>query len=404
MNIRKLILLVFTVCMAAFCYGRDTSSYNIKDLIPIARDLQTTDILVPYRLDGKWGFVNQRLEKVTDAEYARCGDVTKYFALAYKNDAWFVILCDGQEIKIGNQRSNPVAIGEEYFTTEELISGRDGERYKTTIHSVFEGEIAVLYDCEMPVSGKSRSLEYIEVIVHDPVTNSGRTNYINAKGELKFPHEEYFGIYSYDESLGRGVMYNGKEPKQRYAIIDKDMNIIKKFSDLSEKFSDGLIAGIDEYEYRDQEKLEIPGGYYDVNGEKCISVIFHKAEIHTIAFIQSFNSGVLPCRIIDGEIHVMGDYSTYKKDDWGIIDTEGNIIASHITANRITEFSEGVASIYTENKKEVRLINTKGEIITKEAFDTIEECVNGYCTAQKDGEDYLISAKDGKSYRCRDFK
>ena len=401
MNIRKLFLLVFTVCMAAFCYGRDTSSYNIKDLIPIARDLQTTDILVPYRLDGKWGFVNQRLEKITDVEYARCGDVTRYFALAYKNDAWFVILCDGQEIKLGNQRSNPVAIGDEYFTVQELIPGRDGERYKTTIHSVFDGEIAVLYDCEMPVSGKSRSLEYIEVIVHDPVTNSGRTNYINAKGELKFPHEEYFGIYSYDESLGRGVMYNGKEPKQR---IDKDMNIIKKFSDLSEKFSDGLIAGIDEYEYRDQEKLEIPGGYYDVNGEKCISVIFHKAEIHTIAFIQSFNSGVLPCRIVDGEIHVMGDYSTYEKNDWGIIDTEGNIIASHITANRITEFSEGVASIYTENKKEVRLINTKGEIITKEAFDTIEECVNGYCVAQKDGEDYLISAKDGKSYRCRDFK
>lgn len=389
MNIRKLILLFFTVCMAAFCYGNGGKE---------------PDVLIPYRLDGKWGFVNQRLEKVTDAEYARCGDVTKYFALVYKNDAWFVILCDGQEIKIGNKRSNPFAIGDEYFTIQELIPGRDGERYKTTIHSVFEGEIAVLYDCEMPVSGKSRSLEYIEVIVHDPVTNSGRTNYINAKGELKFPHEEYFGIYSYDESLGRGVMYNGKEPKQRYAIIDKDMNIIKKFSDLSEKFSDGLIAGIDEYEYRDQEKLEIPGGYYDVNGEKCISVIFHKAEIHTIAFIQSFNSGVLPCRIVDGEIHVMGDYSTYKKDDWGIIDTEGNIIASHITANRITEFSEGVASIYTENKKEVRLINTKGEIITKEAFDTIEECVNGYCVAQKDGEDYLISAKDGKSYRCRDFR
>ena len=71
------------------------------------------------------------------------------------------------------------------------------------------------------------------------------------------------------------------------------------------------------------------------------------------------------------------------------------------------EFSGGVANIITENnegKEEVRLINTKGEIITKEAFDTIEECVNGYCVAQKDGEDYLISAKDGKSYRCRDFK
>ena len=113
---------------------------------------------------------------------------------------------------------------------------------------MFDGEIAVLYDCEMPVSGKTQSLEYIEVYVHDPVTNSYHTNYINAKEELKFPHEEYFGIYSYDESLGRGVMHNSEEPDKEYAIIDKDMNIIKKFSDLSEKFSDGLIAGIDEYE------------------------------------------------------------------------------------------------------------------------------------------------------------
>ena len=359
MNIRKLILLVFTVCMAAFCYGNGGKE---------------TDVLIPYRLDGKWGFVNQRLEKVTDAEYTRRGDVTRYFALVYKNDEWFVILCDGQEIKIGNKRSNPVAIGEEYFTTEELIPGRDGERYKTTIHSVFEGEIAVFYDWKVDVPTYFQSLEYIDV--YDCVWYNG--NYIN-----------------------------DNEPKQRCAIIDKDMNIIKKFSDLAEKFSDGLIAGIDEYKYRDSEKLEIPGGYYDVNGEKRISVIFHKSPIKTIAFIQSFNSGVLPCRIVDGEIHVMGDYSTHEKNDWGIIDTEGNIIASHITAKEIEEFSGGVANIITKNnegKKEVRLINTKGEIITKEAFDTIKECVNGYCVAQKDGEDYLISAKDGKSYRCRDFR
>ena len=168
-------------------------------------------------------------------------------------------------------------------------------------------------------------------------------------------------------------MHNSEEPDKEYAIIDKDMNIIKKFSDLSEKFSNGLIAGIDEYKYRDQEEEEIPGGYYDVNGEKRISVIFHKSPIKTIYLIQSFNSGVLPCRIIDGEIHVMGNYSIYEENDWGIIDTEGNIIASHITAKEIEEFSGGVANIITENnegKEEVRLINTKGEIITKEAFDT----------------------------------
>ena len=163
MNIRKLILLVFTVCMAVFCYGNGGKE---------------PDVLIPYRLDGKWGFVNQRLEKVTDAEYESRRDVTRYFALVYKNDAWFVILCDGQEIKIGNKRSNPVAIGEEYFTTEELISGRDGERYKTTIHSVFEGEIAVFYDWKVDVPTYFQSLEYIDV--YDCVWYNG--NYINSKG------------------------------------------------------------------------------------------------------------------------------------------------------------------------------------------------------------------------------
>ena len=112
MNIRKLILLVFTVCMAVFCYGNGGKE---------------PDVLIPYRLDGKWGFVNQRLEKVTDAEYESRRDVTRYFALVYKNDAWFVILCDGQEIKIGNKKSNPFAIVEEYFTIQELIPGRNGE-------------------------------------------------------------------------------------------------------------------------------------------------------------------------------------------------------------------------------------------------------------------------------------
>ncbi|MBU3849136.1 MAG: WG repeat-containing protein [Candidatus Treponema excrementipullorum] len=388
MNIRKLVLLFFTVCMAAFCYGNGGKE---------------PDILIPYRLDGKWGFVNQRLEKVTDAEYEYRRDVAKYFVLAYKNAEWFVILCDGQEIKVGNQESNPVAIGDEYFTIQELIPRRDGERYKTTIYSVFDGEIAVFYDWRVEIAENSKSLEYIKV--YDSVWYN--CNYMNAKGELKFPYDEYIDMYSFDESLGRGVMRNDNEPKQRCAIIDKDMNIIKKFSDLSEKFSDGLIAGIEEDEYRDLEKLEIPGGYYDVNGEKRISVIFHKSPIKSIYLMQSFNSGVLPCRIVGGEIHVMGNYSTYEENDWGIIDTEGNIIASHITAKEIEEFSGGVANIITENnegKEEVRLINTKGEIITKDAFDTIEECVNGYCVAQKDGEDYLISAKDGKSYRCRDFK
>ena len=166
-----------------------------------------------------------------------------------------------------------------------------------------------------------------------------------------------------------------------------------------------MIAGIDEYEYRDLEKGEIPGGYYDGDGNLRIPVIFHKSEIKTIYSTQNFNSGVLPCRILDGEIHVMGEYD-FNGNDWGIIDTEGNVVASNITAKKIEEFSNGAANIITENqegKEEVRLINTRGEILTEEAFDEIADCINGYCMAQKNGEDYLISAADGTVYCCRDF-
>ena len=252
---------------------------------------------------------------------------------------------------------------------------------------------------------KGTSLEYMYAYDFSISDVYYEYNYIDAKGEIKFPEEHGFTIESYDEDLGRGTAYFQEVQKKQHAIIDEDSNIIKRFSDLSEKFSDGLIAGIDEYEYRDLEKGEIPGGYYDGDGNLRIPVIFHKSEIKTIYSIQNFNSGVLPCRILDGEIHVMGEYD-FNGNDWGIIDTEGNVVASNITAQKIEEFSNGVANIITENqegKEEVRLINTRGEILTEEAFDEISDCINGYCMAQKNGEAYLISAADGTVYRCRDF-
>ena len=242
---------------------------------------------------------------------------------------------------------------------------------------MFDGEVAVVYDWKIE---KGTSLEYMYAYDFS-ISDVYEYNYINAKGEIKFPEEHGFTIESYDEDLGRGIVYF-RELKKQHAIIDKDMNIVKKFSDLSEKFSDGLIAGIDEYEYRDLEKGEIPGGYYDGDGNLRIPVIFH-----------------------DGEIHVMGEYD-FNGNDWGIVDTEGNVVASNITAKKIEEFSNGAANIITENqegKEEVRLINTRGEILTEEAFDEISDCINGYCMAQKNGEAYLISAADGTVYRCRDF-
>ena len=96
---------------------------------------------------------------------------------------------------------------------------------------MFDGEVAVVYDWKIE---KGTSLEYMYAYDFS-ISDVYEYNYINAKGEIKFPEEHGFTIESYDEDLGRGIVYF-RELKKQHAIIDKDMNIVKKFSDLSEKF------------------------------------------------------------------------------------------------------------------------------------------------------------------------
>ena len=188
MRLQKLIVILAVVWMAAFCYGLD-------------RD--TMDVLIPYRLNGKIGFVNQNLEKITEAKYTGCRDVTRYFALVYLKDYWNILLCDGQETRIGKTERmgvGPAAIGDEYVAVPELIPGKDKERFKTTIFSVFDGEVAVVYDWKIE---KGTSLEYMYAYDFSISDVYYEYNYIDAKGEIKFPDEHGFKIDCYDNNLGR---------------------------------------------------------------------------------------------------------------------------------------------------------------------------------------------------------
>ena len=66
MRLQKLIVILAAVWMTAFCHG-------------LERD--TADVLIPYRLNGKIGFVNQNLEKITEAKYTGCRDENYFFSL-----------------------------------------------------------------------------------------------------------------------------------------------------------------------------------------------------------------------------------------------------------------------------------------------------------------------------------
>ena len=382
------------------------------------------DVLIPYELDGYIGFVNQDLEKITEAEYKHDGSddschlqcVSAYCALfSARNDKtgrWEFIVVTNSGIEIVLPRhgfSDADCIGDEYFAIVE----EDGSRFKTTIASVFGGEVYVLYDW---IVSRSRSLEYIEAYQVDlPIS---RYNYVNYKGELKFPADnEWKRIFDFNEEAERGIVLDAEFTP---VIIDKNGDTVKKFEWLGRRIGGGLVSGIEdgarilyaqEKPVGGSEELRRvqEGAFYNQDGKAVFPAVFdfYLGIVPIMTGLPAFNSGVLPCRIIDGVIYVSEmEYDAKESSDWAIIDTEGNPIASGITAKWIAEFSGGVARIVTLNgagEEEVRLIDTRGEILTAEAFDEIAECINGYCMAKKDGEDYLISAADGTAYRCRDF-
>ncbi len=50
------------------------------------------------------------------------------------------------------------------------------------------------------------------------------------------------------------------------------------------------------------------------------------------------------------------------------------------------------------------LLDSNGEIMTKDGWDYIDTSVNGYCRARKNDIDYLISSFDGHVYPCMAFR
>ena len=351
------------------------------------------NILVPFELNGKVGFVNQDLKKIADAKYT-VFDIQKYCAVIREgNDIDYedyVLRFDGKLVRIPSDKKiglHCVAwlIGDEYYCIQYPYRGAerfhlDPETYVvSTVYSVFTEE---KYKYKDIVVTKSNSIDYLCVNYND---NGPRYNYMARDGTMRFLNNTFKWLHGFDEERKVGVV---QDENFNYRIIDENGNYITPDTAYFTFFSDGLVRG------RMDGKL----GYYDTHAKLVIPIVETED-----SFAVSFKSGVLPCIINDDKIYTER-YA--RSNDWGIISKNGEVVAEGLTADRIREFSyDGVAvlELYETDVWHFYLINTKGVFLTEEPYDAIQDSVNGYCRAVKDGIDYLISSIDGSAYICKDF-
>ena len=344
------------------------------------------DILIPYEVDGKIGFVNQRLEKITEARYLAITSISKYCAVVQTEGyRQAIVTFDGKEITRELSFGDSMfLIGDEYYGIPEA-SQDASKRTKTIIYSVFTQQEYVVHD--LVLEGGS-SLEYIRS-TNVYYREYSRLNCVNYKGEFKFPVDnKWKRLHFYEEALGRGIILDDDFDGR---IIDRAGNFVGgyKWQSIAQEFGDGLVAGI-----KDDR-----AGYYDKDGVLMVPVQFHvENDIH---LAPRFNSGILPCRIIDGVLNVYSREKQISLANWSLIDTEGNVVADKILADNITEFSDGVAVLKLGDL--YYLIKHDGEKLLSEGFDSIQPSINGYCRAKIGETDYIISSQDGKIFKCEEL-
>ena len=357
--------------------------------------------IFPYEIDGKKGFVNTKFELVTKPEFYcdkwenSVAEYSKYAAIASKNEGrvYYVIVFDGTEVRLSDPNMcNAGLIGEDYYFVN-YGSYFDRKDMYAELKSLWNKNEVYIYKGVKLNSGSSP--EWIVVSGSDEAR--GGDKIINLKGELKWigsTRHDVGHIYLDDDLIFiRPTTYSMR-------MIDCNGQYINDFewSTPIGGFSDGLFA-CGKY-FDNYQKIEI--GFYNKAGERIIPLNFVPDDF---AYC-SFHCGVAPV------IYENGVYTIYTgvgkdSDNWVLIDTKGKPVVKNISAFEIGVFCEEGSAILTKktsDRKKQILINVDGEPLNSYEYDWIKDSVNGYYRARRNETDYVVCAKTGKEYKCKDFK
>ena len=329
-----------------YCYGHDDKIYNRFGL-EICDDL-----LLPIKVDGKYGYINENGEVVIEPKYDYAGEFSRGLA----------------DVNIGGKdgyinKEGAIVVEPKYDEAcvfyEDIARIKDDGKYGYINR---KGMIVVEPKYDEADYEFSEGLARIKV--------DGKYGYIDKRGWIVV-EPKYDNAYEFSEGLARIKI------GRKYGYINKTGEIVvePKYDDAYE-FSEGLAAvaikfDLDEYDerslYGDGSGLihipfaEYKWGYINTDGEEVI-----KPQTRFTA-ATDFSEGLA----------AVGRYYYYGSGD-GYIDKEGNYVIEPQFENA-ESFSEGLAAVeigeYPNNKW--GYINKDGEIVIEPMYDFASDFSEG---------------------------
>lgn len=254
-----------------YCYGHDDKIYNRFGL-EICDDL-----LLPIKVDGKYGYINENGEVVIEPKYDYAGEFSRGLA----------------DVKIGGKdgyinKEGAIVVEPKYDQTcvfyEDIARIKDDGKYGYINR---KGMIVVEPKYDEADNEFSEGLARIKV--------DGKYGYIDKRGWIVV-EPKYDNAYEFSEGLA--IIKIGR----KYGYINKTGEIVVEPKyDAASEFSEGMAAvGIGEY-------LGEKWGYINKYGEIVVEPKYDKA--------YEFSEGLAAVQIGD-----------YPKDNWGCINKDGDVI------------------------------------------------------------------------------
>lgn len=321
---------------------------------------------VPFKWNGKYGLLDSKLKLVQKAEHPGYQDSEQMIVLSgYEWDAVNLIIFAENKKYTFSSEYNAIPCTKSYV----ILDNYPGVRGK------------VLYDLKKDkvLLNESRMNPSGQVLFS--ATGDEGSYYVDVNGKRLFGNKDWIRAYGFYNDRAVVEVKNFDAPFQ---FINKSGEYVKKtsFDFLQNKFSDGLIAGINE----NGEK-----GYFDIEGKLVIPLNLYYTDGTVSA--SSFVNGI-------------AFVSTKKNSNlWYCIDSEGNILSKEIYSSYIPEVSENQLTCICYEKKGKRkfaYIRSDGSKLVDLDFDVLKPFSNGYAIFQYGNYEGLVST-DGKMYLSMDL-
>ena len=351
------------------------------------------DVLIPFEIDGKIGFVDRYLTIKFQPCYKNLLEYRKSMILVRDFDLYYqVLFSNGRKAvapKLGID-SKVGLLGDNFYFFKVHCKGDGVESIYGTyeIYDEYGNIISSFSDREL---FSSKDLDWIHCLYNE----NGNTieDFMDIKGTYKWKNANIKRVKAFYPEYNIGIVENRSYV---WTVVNGNGEFITNSDNVPalRGFSCGLSLGAKLKPWRK--------GYFNKNLELVI-------EVERIPeYGRDFKCDVIPCVIENNKIYLYEPFSGIYSKNWCILNNKGQIVKSGIEASNMSDFSDdgtAILRLYEEERDSYKcwLINTKGEKIIDIYFDEIKDSVNGYCRAKKDGIDYLISSKDGSIYRCSDF-